>query len=171
MLFGAKNERVSIPAPASFLFERGPLFSERREHSWPLKEQSRHFDLGSVLNCAITDTIAPSATGSLTIHHAGLFEYEFATDRLVWSGGVYDMFGLERHSPIDRELALAMYSAESRSALEQLRNFALETRCGFTLDVEIRPEIIAESRWIRIVAAPVIENGEITRLHGLKLTI
>lgn len=171
-MFEAGNkQRLSIPAPAAFLFKQGPGFFERREHSWPLQEQGRHFDLAHVLNCAITDTIAPATIGSLTVHHAGLFEYDFAADRLVWSGGVYDMFGLERHSPIDRERALAMYSDDSRATLEQLRSHALATRQGFTLDVEILPEVDAESRWIRIIAAPVIENGTVTRLHGIKLAI
>lgn len=171
MFAWAKDQRVPIPGSASFLFKQGLTFFERREHSWPLEDQGRHFDLAHVLNCAITDTIAPAATGSLTVHHAGLFEYEFASDRLIWSGGVYDMFGLERRIPIDRERALAMYSDASRATLEKLRTHALETHCGFTLDVKIRPEVMAESRWIRIIAAPVVEDGVIIRLHGVKLAI
>ena len=171
MHVAGNRQRASIPAPAAFLFKQGPAFRERREHCWPLHEQRRHFDLGHVLNCAITDTIDPQVLGALTVHHAGLWECELASGRLVWSGGVYDMFGLKRREPIDRGRALSLYSNESRAALEKLRAHALEQRRGFTLDAEIRPEALAEARWIRIIAAPVIENGSVTRLHGVKLVI
>lgn len=171
MFDGGRERRASSRAPAAFLFKRGPVSPKRRQQSWPLKEQGRHLDLGHVLNGAITDTIEPAERGCLTPHHAGLWECELASGRLVWSGGVYDMFGIERRRAIDRERALSLYTGRSRSALEQLRAYAIAERRGFTLDVEIRPEAIAEARWIRIIAAPVIENGSVTRLHGIKLAI
>ena len=171
MFDGGPERRAPIRAPAAFLLKQAPVPPKRREQSWPLEEQGVHFDLGHVLNCAITDTIEPAGPGSLTVHHAGLWECELATGRLIWSGGVYDMFGLERRLPIDRERALALYTDRSRAALEQLRAYAIAERRGFTLDVEIRPEAVAEARWMRIIAAPVIEDGSVTRLHGIKLAI
>jgi len=171
MFDGGPERRASIRAPATFPFRQGPASAERRELSWPLNEQGRHFHLGDVINGAITDTIEPAAPGSLTAHHAGMWECELASGRLVWSGGVYDMFGIERRRPIDRDRALSLYTDRSRAALEQLRAYAIAERRGFTLDIEICPEAIAEARWIRIIAAPVIDHGMVTHLHGVKLAL
>ena len=43
------------------------------ESSWPLWEQPAHFDLGHILNSAITDVLEPDRIGGLGIHHAGLW--------------------------------------------------------------------------------------------------
>jgi PAS domain-containing protein len=139
--------------------------------SWPLQEQHRHFELGHVLNCAITDTIEPAKPGSLSLHHAGLWECDLSSGRLIWSGGVYDLFGLERGQEITRDKALSLYSETSRGMLERVRSEAIRTQRGFTIDVEIHPELLCEHRWMRIIAAPVIEAGTVTRLHGVKLAL
>jgi hypothetical protein len=141
------------------------------QHSWSLSERSVHFDLGHVLNCAVTDAIAPAHVGQLGLHHAGLWECDLADGRLVWSGGVYDIFGLQRGCVITRDQALAHYSEESRSKLEDLRAYCLRQRLGFTLDVEIRTAAVGERRWMRIVAAPELHGNTVTRLHGLKFAI
>src|SRR5438270_4560112 len=62
-------------------------------HSWPLWEQARHFELGHVFNCAITDLIPPIEVGTIGPHHAGCWECDLSNNSLVWSGGVYDIFG------------------------------------------------------------------------------
>ncbi len=139
--------------------------------SWPLEEQHRHFELGHVLNGAITDTIEPMQSGSLSLHHAGLWECDLGSGRLIWSGGVYDLFGLKRGLEITRVKALSLYSETSRRMLEHVRSEAIRTQRGFTIDVEIHPELLCEHRLMRIIAAPVIEAGVVTRLHGVKLAI
>jgi PAS domain-containing protein len=139
--------------------------------SWPLQEQHRHFELGHVLNCAITDTLEPVQPGSLSLHHAGLWECDLSSGRLIWSGGVYDLFGLKRGQEITRDKALSFYAETSRRMLEHVRSEAIRTRRGFTIDVEIHPELLCEHRWMRIIAAPVIEAGVVTRLHGVKLAL
>ena len=139
--------------------------------SWPLLEQARHFDLGHILNSAIADALEPDAIGALGVHHAGLWECNLEDNALIWSGGVYDMFGLERGSPITREMALAHYRHDSLAKLERLRTFAIQNRRGFTLDVEIDAGSVGECRWIRLIGAPVCEGDALVRLHGLKLII
>ena len=89
---------------------------------------------------------------------------------LIWSGGVYDLFGLPRGGRISRDFAVASYCEESRAKMERLRAYAIEHRRGFTVDVEIRPPA-RPNRWIRLVAAPVCAGGRAVRLHGLKLAI
>jgi PAS domain-containing protein len=140
------------------------------DHTWPLWEQPRHFELGQVLNCAVTDIIEPSAVGSLALHHAGCWECDLSDHSLIWSGGVYDIFGLPRGVTVSREQAVAFYSEDSRSKMERLRSYSIRHKRGFTLDVEIRAAV-GETRWMRLIAAPVCERDRVERLHGLKLIV
>lgn len=141
------------------------------QHSWPLWEQARHFDLGYILNCAVADAIQPSGIGALGLQHAGVWECDLRTEALIWSGGVYDIFGLERGSQVSRAEALALYSEDSRAKLERLRNYAIRHKRGFTLDIEIHASVVGETRRVRLIAAPVCEDGEVVRLHGVKLIV
>ena len=137
--------------------------------SWPLSEQGGHFDLGHVLNGAVADVIDPQQIGELGTHHAGLWECDLADSSLIWSGGVYDLFGLERGGRITRDKALAHYSEYSRAKLERLRTHAIRHGVGFTIDVEIRSAAIGQLRRVRIIGAPVYDGAVPVRLHGLKL--
>jgi PAS domain-containing protein len=139
-------------------------------HSWPLFEQPRHFDLGHVLNSAIIDLIQPETVGALNLHHSGCWECDLADNSLTWSGGVYDIFGLPRGSAIGRARAVTFYSEDSRAKMERLRAYAIKHRRGFTLDVEIRPAV-GESRWMRLMGAPVCAGARPVSLHGLKLIV
>lgn len=139
-------------------------------HSWPLWEQPRHFELGFVLNSAITDAISPTHVGGLGLHHAGIWECDLSDNSLIWSGGVYDIFGLARGTSVSRDEAVALYREESRATMERLRAHAIKHRRGFTIDVEIR-SAAGENRWMRLIAAPVCEGNRTVRLHGLKLII
>lgn len=139
-------------------------------HSWPIFEQARHFDLGCVLSSAVTDIIEPAQVGTLALHHAGLWECDLTDNSLIWSGGVYDIFGLPRNAKIARDEIVALYREESRAAMERLRAHAIKHRRGFTLDVEIN-SVTDGRRWMRLIGAPVCEDGRAVRLHGLKLIV
>jgi PAS domain-containing protein len=139
-------------------------------HSWPLWEQPRHFELGQVLNCAVTDIIAPSAVGDLGLHHAGCWECDLSDQSLIWSGGIYDIFGLPRGVTVRRDEAVAFYGEDSRAKMERLRSYAIRHKRGFTLDVDIRAAV-GETRWVRLIAAPVCDGNRVARLHGLKLIL
>jgi PAS domain-containing protein len=139
-------------------------------HSWPLWEQPRHFELGHVLNSAISDVVEPGTTGRLDLHHAGCWECDLNDNKLTWSGGVYDIFGLPRWVAVRRDEAVALYSERSRAIMERLRAHAIGHRRGFTVDVEIVPAT-GERRWVRLIAAPVCVGRDVIRLHGLKLII
>ena len=138
---------------------------------WPISEKARHFELGSLLSCAVIDLVEPAGVGQLGIHHAGCWECDLTNgDALTWSGGVYDIFGLPRGVAVSRDEAAALYREESRVAMERLRRYAIHHRQGFTLDADIRPAT-GGSRWMRLVAVPVVEGGRAVRLHGLKTII
>ena len=140
-------------------------------HSWPVWEQGRKFELGHVLNCAVTDAIEPATVGALGLHHAGLWEVSLFDEALIWSGGVYDLFGLERRSAVTREQAVAHYRDDSRAKLERLRAYAIRHRRGFTLDADIYAAAVGERRTMRLIAAPVCDGERVVKLHGLKLII
>lgn len=138
--------------------------------SWPLGEQAQHFELGLILNSAVADLIEPAEIGALGVHHSGLWECNLADDSLIWSGGVYDIFGLPRGAPVTRREVLGFYSEHSRAAMERLRCHAIRHGCGFTLDAEIQPGV-GGRRWMRIIGAAVFNEQGSTRLHGLKLIV
>ena len=139
-------------------------------HSWPLWEQTRHFELGHILSSAVTDLLQPSEVGLLGLHHAGCWECDLSDNSLLWSGGVFDIFGLPRGIQVSRERAVTFYSEESRAKMERLRSYAIRHKRGFTLDVEVRTTSNG-TRWMRLIAAPVCEGSRATRLTGLKLII
>jgi hypothetical protein len=139
--------------------------------TWPLSEQMRHFDLAHVLNSAVADSIAPERVGGIDVHHAGLWECDLADNSLIWSGGVFDLFGLDRSCRITREQALAHYSDESRTRLERVRGDAIRNRRGFTLEVEIRAAAVGQVRHLRLIGVPVYSGETPVRVHGLKLLI
>lgn len=142
-----------------------------RDQTWPLWEQPRRFELGHILNSAVSDALHPASIGALGVHHAGLWECDLNDNSLIWSGGAYDIFGLSRGSALSREQCLAHYSAHSRATLEAVRSDALRRRRGFTVDVEIHAAAVGARRWVRIIGAPVCEDNRVVRLHGLKLII
>jgi len=88
-------------------------------------------------------------------------------DRLTWSDTVCSLFGLPAGEPVDRAWAVGRYVAHSRSTLQRVREYALRHALGFMLDAEIEPEG-EQSRWIRVLAVPVCEDGLVARLHGFK---
>jgi len=141
------------------------------DRTWPLWEQPRRFELGHILNCAVTDALRPPSVGALGIHHAGLWECDLNDNSLIWSGGSYDIFGLARGLNLTRELCLAHYAEHSRAALEALRRDAIRRNRGFTLDIEIRAAAVGDRRWVRVIGAPVCDGDRVARLHGLKLII
>jgi hypothetical protein len=162
------GDATRIPLAGSAAEAIRPIELDR---SWPMWEQPRHFELGHVFNSAIADAIAPVTPGELGAHHAGLWECDLADSSLIWSGGVYDMFGLQRGSAVTRQQCLAHYCDDSRVKLERLRAHAIRHRRGFTLDVEIYAAAVAERRSVRVIGAPVCDGDRVVRLHGLKLAV
>lgn len=139
-------------------------------HTWPIWDRSQHFELGHVLSSVVTDAVKPPHVGQLGVHHAGCWECNLSNNSLIWSGGVYDIFGLPRGVPVSRDDAVRYYSEECRAKMEHLRAYSIKHRRGFTLDVRIWAAI-GDYRWMRLIAEPVFCEGRIVRLQGLKLVI
>lgn len=139
-------------------------------HSWPLSEQRRRFREGRVIDVVATD-MESRGIAAIGPHRVGSWDCDLADDSLVWSPGVYDIFGLPRGATISRDEAVALYCEESRAAMERLRAYAIKHKRGFTLDAEIRPAAGEQRRWMRLIAAPVCVDDKAIRLSGLKLLI
>ena len=88
-------------------------------------------------------------------------------DKLTWSDKVYELFGLPAGTPVARDWAVSRYREDSRSSLESVRTYALSRRLSFILDAAITPKR-GKSRWIRVLAVPILTRGRVTGLHGLK---
>jgi len=137
-------------------------------HSWPLVDLGQRFDLGHVIEDEPAANTAPVPAGGA--RHAGYWACELADNRLHWSPAVYDLFGLPADLPLARATTVALYGEGSRAAMERLRTHAIRHRRGFTIDIDIRPHG-ARPRWVRLVAAPVCEDGRVVRLHGYKTDV
>jgi PAS domain-containing protein len=96
------------------------------------------------------------------------WQCDLRDDSLTWSDGVYDLFGLPRGSPLDREAIVAMYLPESEAELTRLRNAAIAACGSFTFEAQIR-RADGEVRWMRITADVVAENGVARYLYGTKI--
>jgi hypothetical protein len=111
---------------------------------------------------------APDLTSAIDDPDIGYWHCDIADhDRLTWSGKVYELFGLPNGVPVERAAAVACYSEQSRSVLEQVRTFGLNRKFGFILDAEIRPKG-THDRWIRVLAVPILSGDQVVGLHGLK---
>ena len=100
---------------------------------------------------------------------SGLWECDLATEQLIWSDGVYDLFGLPRGVAIDRAAMLERYLPESRIAMECHRVAAIRDKTGFTMDAQIHVE--GAVRWIRIVAYVECVDGAAVCLFGAKYDV
>jgi PAS domain-containing protein len=146
-----------------------PIEPRPFHRGWPLSEPARHFELGAILDHPDQDLADFAVRHALGDSHAGWWECDLADERLTWTTGVYEIFGLPLGAAVRRAEILALYCEESRAALEQLRSWSIANAKGFILDTKIRPASGAKERWIRLIGAPVVENGRSVRLHGLKL--
>ncbi|MEH3048398.1 hypothetical protein [Sphingomonas adhaesiva] len=136
-------------------------------HSWPLWERGCRLDLGRV-----HDGAPPLPVGDMRMPDdgdaiVGVWRCDLRSGRLDWSPEVHRLFDVAPDRAPQRDGALAVYTEESRSAMERLRDHALRHHRGFTLDVALR---IAgdRRRWMRITAAPQLEDGRPVVLHGTK---
>lgn len=136
---------------------------------WPLYEPPRHFEHGCTLDCAADDLTDFAVRQALGHKRAGWWECDLADNQLTWTAGVYEIFGLPHGARITREQVLALYSEESRVAVERLRTYSIAHQQSFVIDAEIRPGSGDPGRWMRLIGAPVLESGRTVRLHGLKL--
>lgn len=133
-----------------------PLF-----HTWLLTEREQQFELGMTFEGAMFDP-----TRSDIPSDTGLWSCDLASETLTWSGLTYDIFDLPRDCRPNRRETLSLYSERSRAAMDRLRTHAIRHARGFTLDVELA--LAAGPRWMRLIAAPVLDGPRVVRIEGVK---
>ena len=121
---------------------------------------------GPVVHASSLD-LYEQATGLLPL---GAWSCDLTSENLLWTGGVFDIFGLPRGTPVERGDVVEMYSDVSREILERRRSKAIETRSGFAMDAKIVRYDGAE-RWMRITAGTQTANGRSVALYGVKQDI
>ena len=129
------------------------------------EEPPGRFALGHLL---IPDALEGELGGYREGNDVGRWRCDIANnDELTWSDKVYEIFDLPPASPVAREQAVARYRDHSRGVMERLREYSINHKFGFILDAEISARD-GERKWIRLLAAPIIEAGRVVGLHGLK---
>ena len=136
---------------------------------WPLRESPRHFELGAILDSSADDLPEFAVRQALGHSRAGWWDCDLADNALTWTSAIYDIFGFPQGARITRDHAVALYCEESRATLERLRSYSIAIHRAFVLDARVRPASGEPQRWIRLIGAPVLEDGRPVRLHGLKL--
>ncbi|OBX19381.1 diguanylate cyclase [Erythrobacter sp. QSSC1-22B] len=130
----------------------------------------RDFEIG----LAHPDNDGPQATELYDLAESlvpmGAWSCDLASERLTWTNGVFDIFGLSADRAPERRETVELFDEESRELLERKRSKAIETCSGFTLDAGIiRPD--GARRWLRITAATRGANGRADTLYGMKQDI
>ena len=139
-------------------------FSKPLLQSLFFQEPAGRFALGQVLTSGSLDLNFEKNGHSADV---GYWQCDLTRgNALTWSDQVYEIFGLPRGSTVPREDAVAKYLEHSRGVLEQMRTHAIKRKCGFMLDAAINPD--GATRWIRILAAPIIEADRVVGLRGWK---
>lgn len=143
-------------------------------HSWPLFEAAERLDTPAISPFVLGAVPSPLAVapidGALAARGIGVWECDLATSQLTWTQGVYDLFGLPRGQAIARSLAVSIYQPRSRGVMEELREHAIRTKRGFTVDAALR-QPGGDERWMRLSAVPIVERGKVVRLCGVKIDV
>ena len=135
-----------------------------------LADRERRYTQGLVIEHGALVTAGLVLDPGLPGLRAGRWQCDLRAETLSWSDPVYDLFGLPRGICPARATAVALYCEHSRAIMERLRSNAILHGQAFLLDAELRPND-GGRRWMRLVAAPVLEHGVVVRLKGLKLAI
>ena len=139
-------------------------------HSWPLFEKDQRFDLGCLCDGSEALPQFGRHADELAERGIGLWECDLQDNKLTWSSGVFDLFGLQRGTFVARTEAVAFYEERSRATMERLRAHAIKHRRGFTIDAQIVPAN-GPNRWMRLIAAPICVGPRVVRLHGIKMDV
>jgi diguanylate cyclase (GGDEF)-like protein len=100
----------------------------------------------------------------------GIWSCTLPDEKLSWTDGVYDIFGLPRGTPITRGLTLGLYKPDSARKMQQLRAEAIATLGDFNVDAEIVTPA-GEERWMRITATVDGVDGRPRLIFGMKQNI
>jgi diguanylate cyclase (GGDEF)-like protein len=117
---------------------------------------------------ALSDEVrAPFYDQALNLARIGAWACELETERLIWTPGVYDIFGYPMGNPLRRASIVGLYIDESRRNMELARAEVIRSGRPVTLDVEIRTWR-GERRWMRLAISTERTGGRPARIFGSK---
>jgi diguanylate cyclase (GGDEF)-like protein/PAS domain S-box-containing protein len=128
------------------------------------------FEVGSALSDHAVPNSLELYEEAASLVSAGAWSCDLSGERLAWTAGVFDIFGLANGQAPERREIVEMYGEESRELLEYKRSHAIAACSGFSLDASI-VRADGTERWIRITAATRSANGRAERLYGMKQDI
>lgn len=119
------------------------------------------------LGCRSASGIDPLLDRAMAAAKVGAWSCNLSNDKLSWTSGIYDLFGLPIATPLDRRETVQMYTEESREAMESLRAQAIARTGTVNFDAQI---LRADGglRWMRVTGEIVRHAGGGSLLHGLK---
>lgn len=107
---------------------------------------------------------------ALNIAGMSAWSCDLATNELSWTDGVFEIFGVNKDSGLERTDIVSLYHGESKEIMEHQRTKAIETRSGFSMEAQIRqPD--GDVRWIRLAGMTRCENNRAVQLYGIKQDI
>ncbi|MET1413231.1 PAS-domain containing protein [Roseibium sp. HPY-6] len=95
----------------------------------------------------------------------GGWEYEIASDRLVWTSRTHDIHAAREDFDPDLRAMLSFYAEESRKAFEKAMNSAVRAGREFDLEMRLLTADHADT-WVHMTGRPVFENGIVNRVVG-----
>jgi diguanylate cyclase (GGDEF)-like protein len=107
---------------------------------------------------------------ALNLARIGAWACELETERLIWTPGVYDIFGYPMGNPLRRASIVDLYIDESRRNMELARAEVIRSGRPVTLDAEIRTWR-GERRWMRLSIGTEGRGGRPARIFGSKQDI
>ncbi len=107
---------------------------------------------------------------ALNLARIGAWACELESERLIWTPGVYDIFGYPMGNPLRRTSIVGLYIDESRRNMELARAEVIRSGRPVTLDAEIRTWR-GETRWMRLSISTERNGGRPARIFGSKQDI
>jgi diguanylate cyclase (GGDEF)-like protein len=95
----------------------------------------------------------------------GGYEFNCASETLVWDDEIYRIYGIPPESPPSNDLIVARYDPEVREASRQRLNALFHHAVSYDVEMHgTRPN--GENFWVRSMAEPEIVDGQLTRIFG-----
>ncbi len=156
------------------MFATTPTAPLPLNHSWPLFDAGERLDVSPLGPFRLGAQPSPSAITAIDEELAGrgigVWECDLHDNRITWSHGVYDLFAMPRGMAVDRDYSVSLSSPSSRAVMEYLRAYAIRHKRGFTVDAELSLPG-GDHRWMRLSARPVLDDGKVVRLCGVKIDV
>jgi PAS domain S-box-containing protein len=101
------------------------------------------------------------------IAHVGGWEFDLRTDPsgIAATDEFYRIHGLEPGADLEVDELLECYHPDDRDRVQRLLNQAIEEGKSYDMEVRLAPTERGD-RWIRAIAEPVTEDGEIVAVRG-----